>query len=297
MVCCHHDTCLESVKGRNSVMEQNTKEIHYIQASSGWRSLRLRELWEYRELLYFLTLRDIKVRYKQTILGAAWAIIQPTMTMIVFSIFFGSLAGIPSDEIPYPIFTYAALVPWTFFANGLSNASNSLVAESALLTKVYFPRLIIPISQIAAGLLDLAIAFSVLIVLMVFYQITPTIHILFIPLFVVLAVITALGGGLWFAALNVQFRDVRYVIPFAVQFLLFASPVAYPSSLIKSDLLRNLYSLNPMVGVIEGFRWALLKDGSAPDLSIINSVVVATLLFVTGVFYFKRIEKTFADVV
>lgn len=278
-------------------MEQNTKEIHYIQASSGWRSLRLRELWEYRELLYFLTLRDIKVRYKQTILGAAWAIIQPTMTMIVFSIFFGSLAGIPSDEIPYPIFTYAALVPWTFFANGLSNASNSLVAESALLTKVYFPRLIIPISQIAAGLLDLAIAFSVLIVLMVFYQITPTIHILFIPLFVVLAVITALGGGLWFAALNVQFRDVRYVIPFAVQFLLFASPVAYPSSLIKSDLLRNLYSLNPMVGVIEGFRWALLKDGSAPDLSIINSVVVATLLFVTGVFYFKRIEKTFADVV
>jgi homopolymeric O-antigen transport system permease protein len=278
-------------------MQDVKKEIHIIEATSGWRTLGLQELWKYRELLYFLTLRDIKVRYKQTILGAAWAVIQPFMTMIVFSIFFGSLAGMPSDDIPYPIFAYTALVPWTFFANGLTNSSNGLITEAALLTKVYFPRLIIPISRVIAGLVDFVIAFAVLLLMMLFYGILPTINILFIPLFLAFTFITALGGGLWFSAMNVQFRDIRYVIPFAAQFLLFATPIAYPSSLIENELLRTLYGINPMVGVVEGFRWALLKGNTPPDATIIMSITVSVIIFITGLFYFKRVEKTFADVV
>src|SRR5436190_16494115 len=227
-----------------------------IQPSTGWITLRLGELWRYRELLYFLTWRDIKVRYKQTALGAAWAIIQPLFTMLVFSLFFGRLAKIPSDGIPYPIFSYAALVPWTFFANGLNQSSNSLVGSSNLITKVYFPRLVIPISTVISGVIDFALAFAVLLVMMFYYGIVPTLNIIWLPAFLLLAVITALGVGLWLSALNVEYRDVRYIVPFLTQFWMFATPIVYPSTLLQKPW-RTIYALNPMVGVIEGFRWAL----------------------------------------
>lgn len=268
-----------------------------IAPSQGWVSLKLNELWAYRELLYFLTWRDIKVRYKQTVLGAAWAIIQPFMTMVVFSLFFGNLAQIPSDGLPYPIFAYAALVPWQFFANGLGGASNSLVGSANLIKKVYFPRLVIPISTVAGGLVDFALAFSVLLIMMLVYGILPTIYVVFLPFFVLLALTTSLGVGLWLSAMNVQFRDVRYVVPFITQFWMFATPIAYPSSLIKDDFLRAIYGINPMAGVVEGFRWALLDTGNPPGAIIIVSTVGAFLLLVSGLFYFRRMEKTFADVV
>jgi lipopolysaccharide transport system permease protein len=268
-----------------------------VQPSRGWMRVNFAELSEYRELLYFLTWRDIKVRYKQTVIGAAWAIIQPLLTMLVFSVFFGRLADVPSDGIPYPIFSYTALVPWTFFANGLIGATNSLVTNSNLIKKVYFPRLLIPASAIASNIVDFVLAFAVLLVMMVFYGIVPTANIIWLPLFIVLAGVTSLGVGLWFAAMNVQFRDVRYVIPFLVQFWLFATPVAYPSSLIENDLLRALYGINPMVGVIEGFRWSLLGTGSAPQAAILVSSLIAILLCLTGLYYFKRLERTFADVI
>ena len=268
-----------------------------IQPSKGWVSLKLHELWEYRELLYFLTWRDIKVRYKQTVLGAAWAILQPFMTMIVFSLFFGGLAQIPSDGVPYPIFSYAALVPWTFFATGLSMSSNSLVGSANLIKKVYFPRLVIPIATVLSGVIDFVLAFLVLIVLMLFYGILPTANVLFLPLFVLLAFVTALGVGLWLSAMNVQFRDVRYTVPFLTQFWMFITPIAYPSSLIENDTLRALYAINPMAGVVEGFRWALLGTENAPGPVIIMSSIAAVLLLVSGLFYFRRMEKTFADVV
>lgn len=268
-----------------------------IQPSTGWVNLKLRELWEYRELLYFLTWRDIKVRYKQTLLGAAWAIIQPFMTMIVFSLFFGGLAQIPSDGVPYPIFSYAALVPWTFFATGLSSSSNSLVGSANLIKKVYFPRLTIPIATVLSGAIDFVIAFLVLIVMMLFFGIVPTINVIFLPLFVLLAFVTALGVGLWLSAMNVQFRDVRYTVPFLTQFWMFITPIAYPSSLIENETLRAIYGINPMAGVVEGFRWALLGTDSAPGPVIIVSSVAAVSLLVSGLFYFRRMEKTFADVV
>jgi lipopolysaccharide transport system permease protein len=268
-----------------------------VQPSRGWMRVNFAELSEYRELLYFLTWRDIKVRYKQTVIGAAWAIIQPLLTMLVFSVFFGRLADVPSDGIPYPIFSYTALVPWTFFANGLIGATNSLVTNSNLIKKVYFPRLLIPASAIASNIVDFVLAFAVLLVMMVFYGIVPTANIIWLPLFIVLAGVTSLGVGLWLAAMNVQFRDVRYVIPFLVQFWLFATPVAYPSSLIENDLLRALYGINPMVGVIEGFRWSLLGTGSAPQAAILVSSLIAILLCLTGLYYFKRLERTFADVI
>ena len=267
-----------------------------IRPSRGWVSLGLRELWEYRELLYFLTWRDIKVRYKQTVLGAAWAIIQPFFTMVVFSLFFGRLAQIPSDGIPYPIFSYTALVPWTFFANGLSQSSNSLVGSANLITKIYFPRLAVPISSILSGVVDFVLAFGVLLVMMIFYGMMPTIDVLWLPFFLLLALVTALGIGLWLAAMNVEFRDVRYVVPFLTQFWLFATPIAYPSSLL-SEPWRTLYGLNPMVGVVEGFRWALLGTSTAPGPVVIVSTLVALALLVSGAFYFRRMERTFADVV
>jgi homopolymeric O-antigen transport system permease protein len=268
-----------------------------IQPSRGWASLHLRELWEYRELLYFLTWRDIKVRYKQTILGAAWAIIQPFMTMIVFSLFFGRLAQIPSDGIPYPIFSYAALLPWTFFASGLTNSSNSLVGNANLIQKVYFPRLVVPVSAVLGGLPDFALAFLVLIGMMIFYGIAPTAaSILWLPVFLLLALVTSLGVGLWLSALNVEYRDIRYVVPFLVQFWLFATPVSYPSSLLGEPW-RTLYGLNPMVGVVEGFRWALLGSGSPPGPMVAVSALAAIVILVSGAFYFRRMEKTFADVV
>ena len=258
--------------------------------------LKLRDLWEYRELLYFLTWRDIKVRYKQTALGASWAIIQPFFTMVVFSLFFGRLAKIPSDGIPYPLFAFAALVPWTFFANGLSQSSNSLVGSAELITKVYFPRLIIPVASILSGLIDFVIAFAVFFLMALYYGIYPTLSVILLPLFLLLGFTTALGVGLWLSALNVRFRDVRYIIPFLTQFWLFATPIAYPSSLL-SEPWRTVYGINPMVGVVEGFRWALLGTDTAPGAMIIVSSLVALCLLVSGVFYFKRVEKYFADVI
>jgi len=267
-----------------------------VKPTKGWISLKLDELWQYRELLYFLAWRDIKVRYKQTALGAAWAIIQPFFTMVVFSIFFGKLAKMPSDGIPYPIFAYAALVPWSFFSNGLNQSANSLVGSANLIKKVYFPRLVVPISSVISGVFDFILAFLVLLGLMLYYGMFPTLNIVWLPFLLLLTLITSLGVGLWLSALNVQFRDVRYTVPFLTQFWLFATPIAYPSSLLSQPW-RTLYGINPMVGVVEGFRWALLGTDTAPGPIIIVSSAVALALLVGGTFYFRRMEKTFADVV
>ena len=267
-----------------------------IEPSRGWIGLKLRELWEYRDLLFFLAWRDISVRYKQTILGAAWAIIQPFFSMVVFSLFFGRLAQIPSDGVPYPIFSYAALLPWTYFANAMTNSSNSLVGSANLLTKVYFPRLVIPLASVIPPAIDFAIAFVVLLGMMAFYGIAPTWNVLWLPAFLLLALITALGVGLWLSAMNVQYRDVRYAVPFLVQFWMFASPVTYPSSIVPEQW-RALYGLNPMAGVIEGFRWALLGTETSPGPLTAVSVGAALVLLVSGAYYFRRMERTFADVV
>jgi lipopolysaccharide transport system permease protein len=270
--------------------------ITVIRPSRGWISLNLRDLWEYRELLYFLTWRDIKVRYKQTVLGAAWAIIQPFFTMVVFSLFFGKLAQVPSDDIPYPIFSYAALVPWTFFANGLSQSSTSLVASANLIKKVYFPRLVVPISSVISGAVDFVLAFVVLLGMMLYFGIVPTWNVAWLPLLLLLALVTSLGVGLWLTAMNVQFRDVRYAVPFLVQAWMFATPIAYPSSLLDEPW-RTLYGVNPMAGVVEGFRWALLGTETAPGPIVFVSALAAVGLLISGAFYFRRMEKTFADVV
>ena len=270
-------------------------QVIRIEPSHGWISLRLNELWEYRELVYFLTWRDVSVRYKQTALGISWAIIQPFFTMIVFSLFFGRLAQVPSDGIPYPIFSYAALVPWTFFANGLIQASNSLVGSANLIKKVYFPRLAIPIATVLSGVIDFLLAFVVLLAMMLFYGVVPTINVLWFPLLLLLALVTSLGTGLWLSALNVQYRDVRYTVPFLIQLWMFITPVAYPSSLIPEPW-RALYGLNPMVGVVEGFRWALLGTTPAPSTILIASSLVAIAILIGGAFYFRRMEKTFADI-
>jgi len=270
--------------------------VTIIRPSRGWISLNLRDLWEYRELLYFLTWRDIKVRYKQTVLGAAWAIIQPFFTMVVFSLFFGKLAKVPSDDIPYPIFSYAALVPWTFFANGLSQSSTSLVASANLIKKVYFPRLVVPISAVISGGVDFVLAFVVLVGMMLFYGIVPTAAVVWLPLLLLLALVTSLGVGLWLTAMNVQFRDVRYAVPFLVQAWMFATPIAYPSSLLDEPW-RTVYGINPMAGVVEGFRWALLGTETAPGPIVLVSALVAVVILISGAYYFRRMEKTFADVV
>src|ERR1051325_1056564 len=267
-----------------------------IEPSRGWTSLKLGELWEYRELLYFLAWRDIKIRYKQTALGLAWAVLQPLITMLIFALFFGKLAKMPSDHIPYPLFAFAALVPWTFFANGLTQASNSLVGSANLIKKVYFPRLVVPISVVLAGVVDFFLAFTVLLFVMAYYRVVPTINIVWTPLLLLLAFTTSLGVGLWMSALNVKYRDVRYVVPFLVQIWLFATPVAYPSSLLREPW-RTIYGFNPMVGVVEGFRWALLGANTAPGLMVLASAVAAVLILVTGAFYFRHMEKIFADVV
>ena len=268
-----------------------------LEPSRGWVSLKLKELWKYRELLYFLTWRDIKVRYKQTVLGATWAILQPFLTMVVFSLFFGRLTNMPSDGVPYPLFSFAALVPWTFFATGITASSSSLVGNSNLIKKVYFPRLTIPISSVLSGTVDFLIAFVVLILMMLFYGIMPTANVIFLPFFLLLAFVTSFGVGLWLSAMNVQFRDVRYIVPFLIQLWLFATPIVYPSSLITNDIVRTLYGINPMTGVIEGFRWALLGVDTAPGPILIVSTAAAVLLMLSGLFYFRRMEKTFADVV
>ncbi|MEM8993219.1 MAG: ABC transporter permease [Acidobacteriota bacterium] len=267
-----------------------------IRPRKGWVSLGLDELWQYRELLFFLTWRDIKVRYKQTVLGVLWAILQPLSTMVVFSLFFGGLAKIPSDDLPYPIFSFAALVPWTFFANALSQSSNSLVGSANLLRKIYFPRLVIPLSSVIAGAVDFILAFGVLLLMMAYYGIVPTINVVFLPFLLVLSTTTALGVGLWLSAMNVQFRDVRYTVPFVTQLWLFATPIAYPSSLL-AEKWQLVYSLNPMVGVVEGFRWALLGTETAPGPILAVSTTASLVLLVSGVFYFRRMERTFADLV
>jgi lipopolysaccharide transport system permease protein len=265
------------------------------EASKGWSWPKFRELWEYRELLYFLVWRDIKVRYKQTILGALWAIIQPFFTMVVFSLFFGRLAKVPSDGLPYPLFSYAALVPWTFFATALTQASNSLVLSAHMVKKIYFPRLTLPVATVFAGVVDFCLAFIVLLGMMFYYGLMPTVNVLWLPLFLLLALVTSLGVSLWLSAMNVQFRDVHYTIPFLTQAWLFLTPIAYPSSLL-SEPWRTLYGLNPMAGVVEGFRWALLGTDTAPGTMTIVSALVALSLFVSGAFYFRRMEQGFADV-
>lgn len=267
----------------------------FIRPAQGWASLGLRELWEYRELLYFLTWRDVKVRYKQTVLGAAWAIIQPLFMMVVFSLFFGYLARMPSDGIPYPVFAYCGLLPWQLFAHSLTESSNSLVANERLITKVYFPRLVVPISAVFGGVIDFAIAFLILVGMMAYFGLAPGWAILTLPGFMLLAVATALGAGLWLSALNVQYRDVRYTINFLVQFWLFATPVAYPSSIVP-ERWRAFYGLNPMAGVVEGFRWALLGK-SPPSFALLAvSVAVVVLILIGGLYYFRRMEGTFADI-
>jgi lipopolysaccharide transport system permease protein len=266
-----------------------------IDPPSGWTSIGFRELWEYRELLYFLTLRDVKVRYKQTALGAAWAIIQPLFMMLVFSLFFGRLAKMPSDGIPYPVFTFCALLPWQLFAHALTESSNSLVANERLITKVYFPRLIVPLAAVLGGLVDFAVAFVLLLVMMFYYGIVPTLAIVTLPAFILLAILTALGVGLWLSALNVKYRDVRYTINFLIQFWMFATPVAYPSSIVP-ERWRALYGLNPMAGVVEGFRWALLGK-QPPGAMLAVSVAVVIAILIGGLYYFRRMEQEFADVV
>jgi lipopolysaccharide transport system permease protein len=269
--------------------------VFEIRPSRGWVALNVRELWTYRELLYFLTWRDVKVRYKQTALGAAWAILQPFLTMVVFSIFFGRLLNVKSEGVPYPVFAYTALVPWQLFANAVTQGGGSLVSNQQLLTKVYFPRLLIPISATLGNLVDFAFAFAVLIGLMLYYGIALTAGVLLTPLLVLLAAVTALGVGLWLSALNVKYRDVRYVIPFLVQLWLFASPVAYSASIVPSAW-RPVYDLNPMAGVVEGFRWALLGTGHLDPLVGVSALGSLSLL-VSGLVYFRRTERTFADIV
>ena len=267
-----------------------------IEPAQGWSSLGLEELWQYRELLYFLTWRDIKVRYKQTILGAAWAIIQPFFMMIVFSLFFGWLARMPSDGVPYPVFTFCALLPWQLFSHALTESSNSVVGNQNLITKVYFPRLVIPLAAVLGGVVDFVIAFVLLVIMMLHYGIEPGWAIATLPGFILLALLTALAVGLWLSALNAQYRDVRYTINFLVQLWLIATPVAYPSSLIP-ERWRGLYGLNPMAGVVEGFRWALLGKSQPPGLMLWVSIAVVIALLVGGLYYFRRMEQQFADVV
>jgi len=271
------------------------KPLISIEPQRGWVSLDLADLWRYRELLLLLTWRDIKVRYAQTVLGASWAILQPVLTMIIFSIIFGQLAKLPSDGVPYPVFTYTALLPWQLFAFSLTNSSQSLVGSQNLVSKVYFPRLIIPIASVLPGLADFAVSFLVLIGMLVFYQIPITARILALPLFLSLALMSALAVGLWLSALNVEYRDIRYVVPFLTMFWQYATPVAYSASLIPEKW-RLLYGLNPMTGVVEGFRWALLGSGQVGGM-IWVSVAIIIFLFISGLVYFKRMEATFADVI
>lgn len=270
--------------------------VTLIKPAGKWSAIRFDELWAYRELLYFFIWRDIKVRYRQTVMGVLWAVIQPFFTMLVFSLFFGNLAGVPSDDVPYPIFSFAALVPWTFFANALTQGSNSLVNSADMIRKIYFPRLTLPTATVLSGVLDFGLAFVMLLIMMLFYRLVPTINILWLPLFLLLALITSLGASLWLSAMNVQFRDVRYTIPFLTQAWLFITPIAYPSSLL-SEPWRTLYGLNPMAGVVEGFRWALLGTDTAPGPIILVSSLAAVLLLVSGIYYFRKMEKTFADVI
>jgi homopolymeric O-antigen transport system permease protein len=274
----------------------STLPVTRIEPPRRWIELRLGEVFEYRELAAFLVWRDIKVRYKQTVLGFAWAFIQPVMSMTLFTIVFGRIAGLPSDGVPYPLFALAGLLPWQLFAASVNGSSNSMVGAGGLLTKVYFPRLIVPLSASLATLVDFAVSSAVLAVVMIFYRVAPTAALLTLPLFLALGLAAALGVGLWFAALNVKYRDVQYVLPFIMQLWLFASPVAYSATMIRSPIGRALYALNPLAGAIQGARWALVGSPLAPGL-IWPSVGVAAVLLVSGVMFFKRMEDSFADVI
>jgi lipopolysaccharide transport system permease protein len=288
-----------------TTLAQRTKDdIVYIRPPQGWLGLNLRDLWLYRELIYFLIWRDVKVRYKQTVLGASWAIIQPLMTMVVFTVLFGRVAKVPTDGIPYPIFSYTALLPWGLFTKALSDAGRSLIQNRSMITKVYFPRLVIPISSVVSGIVDFALAFIILIGMFIYYNsdlggnynITPNYAVITLPLFILLAMVTSLGVGLWLSALNVIYRDINYILPFLTQIWLFITPVAYPASLIPEKW-QLVYALNPMTGVVEGFRWALLGMEPAPGPMVAVSTLIAVIVLVTGLFYFRRMERTFADLV
>ena len=267
-----------------------------LKPTHGWSALNLQDLWLYRELIYFLTWRNLKVRYKQTVLGVGWAVLQPFLTMVVFSIFFGNLAGIPSDGMPYPIFSFTALLPWTLFSKALQDASRSLVASAHMITKVYFPRMILPLSSVLSGVVDFVIAFIVLLGMMVYFGITPTINIWMLPFFLLLTLVTAVGVGLWLSALNVLYRDIGYILPFLTQLWMFITPIAYPASMVPEKW-QILYAINPMTGVVEGFRWALLGTGKAPGTMFFVSSAVAVVVLISGMFYFKRMERLFADMV
>lgn len=271
-----------------------------IEPTRGWASLQLPAVWQYRELLYFLIWRDVKVRYKQTILGILWIVLQPVIMMVVFSLLFGNLLGVPSGEVPYPIFAYAALLPWNYFSGAITRSSTSLVSNATLITKVYFPRLVIPLSGVFSGVVDFCVAFVVLIGLMIYYGIAPTINILFLPGFLLLAAFTALGFSLWLSALNVRYRDVGYLVPFLVQIWMYVTPVIYGTTLIP-ERFRFLMVLNPMTGVVEGFRWALLGnqlgDAQAPGYLFLVSIAIALLVLFGGALFFRRTERTFADIV
>ena len=277
-------------------MQPQASPSQRITPPTGWLNLNLRELWEYRELLYFFVWRDLKVRYKQTAIGALWAILQPFLTMLVFSIFFGRLARIPSNGLPHSVFYYSALLAWLYFSGALQHATNTMVENQRVITKVYFPRLLLPLSTVASGLVDFAFGFIVFLGMMVYYHIVPGKVFLLMPLFLLLAVLTALGVGVWLSALNAIYRDVRYVVPFLIQFWMFASPVAYPSSLVP-ERWRWLYGLNPMAGVVEGFRWSLTGHGQPPSLLLAASTAMVLLLLAGGVIYFQKVEGTIADIV
>jgi len=272
------------------------EETLILKPTKGWISLNFRDLWRYRELVYFLTWRDILVRYKQTLLGAAWAIIEPLMQMVVFNFLFGNMANISTGEIPRTIFTFSALLPWNLFSKSLSDASRSLVANRAMITKVYFPRLVIPLASILSGLVDFMIAFVILIGMMIYYQVSLPVTAWYLPLVVLASLVQALGVGLWFSAWNLHYRDVRYFIPFLTQFWMLATPIAYPLSEIPTEW-QTLYMINPMVGVVEGFRWALLGGDPVPQLALIFSGVISVVVLISGLFYFRRMERTFADTV
>lgn len=272
-------------------------ELTLIKPSRGWVALNLKDLWKYRELVYFLIWRDVKVRYKQAALGVAWAIIQPILTMVIFSVVFGKFGKLPTDNnIPYPLFTFAALLPWQLFAGALQRSGTSLVGSAHLITKIYFPRLIIPISAVVGGLVDFAISFVVLIGLMLYYKVYPTLNILWIIPFILLTLITALAVGLWFSAMNVRYRDVQQMIPFIIMAWMFASPVAYSAKMITERVWQLVYGLNPLAGIIQGFRWALL-GGSPPGELMWISATVMVIILISGLYYFRRMEKTFADTV
>ena len=281
---------------QTALSTKSTNEVIILRPSRGWGSLNLGDLWQYRELIYFLTWRDIKVRYKQTALGAAWAILQPFLSMVVFTIFFGGLLKVSSDNVPYPIFSYTALLPWGVFSKALTDAGRSLVINRNMITKVYFPRLVVPLASVLSGVVDFLIAFVVLLGMMVYFQVTPSSAVWALPFLLILALITALGVGLWLSALNVIYRDVGYVLPFLTQFWFYITPVVYSSTEVP-DKWRLIYALNPMTGVVEGFRWALLNTESAPGPMVAVSAVIAVVILISGMFYFRRMERTFADMV